>query len=402
MQEVDDVRRLRRDDTIFVPCMDPLLGRFVAAIFRGLGCRAEVLQESEATLDLGMKYTAGGECSPCPSTLGSMIATMEERDLDPSKVIYFMPSTCGPCRFGQYSTVADLAFKRRGWEQIRVLAPNAGNAYGGLHTATRRLMWHAIIIADVVRKIVLKVRPYELARGTVNELTESWLERLDREFESRKPDLKGTLKGYVASMKQVSRSETPRPRVGIVGEIYVRSDPFINKNLIEEIEAHGGEALASTIAEWIFYCAAVEDRGSRNTNEMRRSPLSRLVERTWTRSVERKYFRIARDLIHDREEPDIQEVLREGETYVPWEFETETILTIGRAILFIKQNGVKAVVNASPIFCMPGTISASIFPRVEKEYGVPIISTFYDGSGDPNKVLAPYLHYMKQHNGAKG
>ena len=46
MQEVVDVSTLKRDDTIFVPPMDPVLSRFAAAVFRGLGCRAEVLQET--------------------------------------------------------------------------------------------------------------------------------------------------------------------------------------------------------------------------------------------------------------------------------------------------------------------------------------------------------------------
>jgi predicted nucleotide-binding protein (sugar kinase/HSP70/actin superfamily) len=110
-------------------------------------------------------------------------------------------------------------------------------------------------------------------------------------------------------------------------------------------------------------------------------------------------MKIAHELIHDREEPDIEDVIREGMKYVPWNFQVETILTLGRTVLFIKESGVDAVVNASPMFCMPGTVSAAVFPRLEKEYGVPIISTFYDGSGDPNKSLAPYLHYLTERKG---
>jgi len=392
-----DFPDLRKDDTIFVPPMEPVVARLAAAVFRGMGCNAEVLVENEKTLETGLKHTAGGECTPCPTTLGSMIHTMEEKRLDPERVIFFMPTTCGPCRFGQYGTLAGLAFKRRGWDRIRVLGPNAENSYGGLDTKTRRLLWHAIVLGDVVNKIVLKHRPYEINKGEVDSVTETWLERLTADLERGGAGLEDTLRGYVRAVGRIPLRREPKPKVGVVGEIYVRHDPFINKNLVREIERLGGEVLACTVSEWILYCAAVERRRPRRSNgRKRRNRVVLFVEKKWFEAVERKYMKIARRLVHDREEPPIEDVIREGEKYVPWEFQTETILTIGKTILFIKRDRVDAVVSAAPAFCMPGTISAAIFPRIEKEYGVPVISIFYDGSGAPNKLLAPYLHYLRE------
>ena len=46
------------------------------------------------------------------------------------------------------------------------------------------------------------------------------------------------------------------------------------------------------------------------------------------------------------------------------------------------------------MFCMPGTITTSIFPKLERDLGVPMICNFYDGSGDPNQSLVPVMHYL--------
>ena len=49
----------------------------------------------------------------------------------------------------------------------------------------------------------------------------------------------------------VDRNE--KPVVGIVGEIYIRSNRFSNDDLVRKVEEFGGEAWLAPIAEWINY-----------------------------------------------------------------------------------------------------------------------------------------------------
>lgn len=391
---IADMSLVRRGDVIFVPPMEPIVARLTASVFRAMGYGAEVLAQTPETLAAGLACTSGGECLPCPATIGSMLTTIETRGLDPARVVFFMPSTCGPCRFGQYATLADMAFARRGWDGVRVLAINSENSYGGLGTRGRKLLWHAVVVSDLMRKIALKLRPYEDEPGAIDRATQEWTERAAEEIEKPAPDLAAVMRAYGAAIAAVPCTPRPKPKIGLVGEIYVRNDPFTNNGVVRVIEELGGEVLASSIGEWVLFCNAVEGFRTWTSRTFRRGRLTHILERAWFLSVERKYARVVRDLIEDREEPDVMDVIAAGERYVPREFHTETILTIGRALLFITRDNVDAIVNASPMFCMPGTISASIFARIEKEHGIPIISTFYDGSGDPNKTLAPYLHYL--------
>jgi len=160
------------------------------------------------------------------------------------------------------------------------------------------------------------------------------------------------------------------------------------------------------VAEWILYTqelqrliAAERERGM--AAALRRIRLwleSHLFFEKW----ERYYYDIADPVLHDRREPPIAEVMAEGMRYVPWQFEGEAVLTLGRAILYVKRDRARAIVNASPMFCMPGTVTTSIFPQIERELGVPIVCNFYDGSGDPNQSLVPMMHYLVEEYAACG
>lgn len=391
-----DVSKLGKQSTIFIPPMHYITARFMAAIFRGLGFRSEVLKEDRQTLDLGMRHTAGGECVPCPSTLGAMMAALERTGVAPADAVFFMPTTCGPCRFGQYATFASMAFQKKGWHQVKVLGFNSENSYGGFRGITRKLLWHALVLGDVIHKLLLKLRPYEKAAGDVEGVAEAWIRRLEEDFEKPRPNLAGLLAGLVKEIQGVPLRRETRPGVAVVGEIYIRSDPFINNDLIREIERLGGEVLASTVGEWVLYCSEIERRKRRQHPRFRRNRLVLFAERKWFAAIEHKYMRVAHEILHDRQEPAISAVMAEGEKHLPWQFQSEAILTVGRAVRFIKENGVRAVVNASPMFCMPGTICAAIFQDIERTYGVPVISNFYDGYADPNKSLAPYMHFLRE------
>ncbi len=157
---------------MYVPPMEPWGARFFAAAFRSVGYDARALTEDAGTLALGYKHTAGGECVPCPSTTGALLAAMERDGVEPDRVIFFMPTACGPCRFGQYAKLNKMIFDRKGWTGIQIMSPSAENAYEGLDRGARILLFYALIAADIMRKLTHRVRPYELEKGAVDAIVE--------------------------------------------------------------------------------------------------------------------------------------------------------------------------------------------------------------------------------------
>jgi len=396
-RNINETVVLDREATIFVPPMEPFGARFIAAAFRGEGYPAETLPENDETLALGLRHTGGGECVPCPSTLGSLLWVMRERSLDPARVAFFLPTACGPCRFGQYEKLTRIVLDRLGLGAVRIISPSAENAYAGISGGLRRKIWRGIVLSDVLRKIGMKLRPYEVEPGAIDRALEEGVRGGEREFVAGGADPLDSLKRTVERVRAIPRREERRPKIGIVGEVYVRHDPFANGGLVREIEALGGEALMTTFAEWIFYTTELSRRLLVEESPWRVGKrLELFINRKYYEAVERSYYGATGEILRDRHEPTIEEVMEAGGPYVPWRFEGEAILTIGRALLFIRREGVGAVVNASPVFCMPGTVTSAIFPRIESETGVPVLCLFYDGSGGANRSLGPHLHFLRE------
>jgi predicted nucleotide-binding protein (sugar kinase/HSP70/actin superfamily) len=274
------------------------------------------------------------------------------------------------------------------------MSPSAENAYAGIDNAARKRLFHAIIVSDVVRKLGMRVRPYEQEPGRTDAVIEEGIRNIVKAFETPDHTAPAALEKLVEEVRRIPVRAEKRPLVGIVGEIYVRSDPFINMQLYRRIEELGGEAWLAPIGEWILYTNECTRRVAKEEGKGWVPRLKGWIEGHWFHHVEQKYYAIADPVLHDRHEPPLVDVMEEGEKHLPWHFEGEALLTLGRAELFVKRDGASAVVNASPAFCMPGTVTTSIFPKMEKELGVPILCNFYDGSGDPNQGLVPMMHYL--------
>jgi len=74
------------------------------------------------------------------------------------------------------------------------------------------------------------------------------------------------------------------------------------------------------------------------------------------------------------------EVLDYAAPYLHNTFEGEAILTVGKAIDFVKK-GLAGIVAVMPFTCMPGTISQALLKRVkEEEGGFPFLNMVYDGT----------------------
>lgn len=384
---------------LFLPAMDPYVAPFMVAALRGAGHPARLLEDNRETLALGLKHTSGGECVPCPATVGGLLKAMRAQQLPPDQVTFFMPTACGPCRFGQYAALHALIFEKLGWGGITLISPAAENAYAGLGRETVERFWHAILIGDLLRKCVHKVRPYECRRGETDALIGRWRNRFETAFEQ--PDLSPLvrlLEQAAAEAAGVPRREERRPLVGVVGEIYLRLNAFLNGDVCRRIEELGGEAWLAPASEWVLYTRHLPLWAGANGRPLRagwqRLRLS-LENRLFFAKWEHRYYAAAEAVLHDRHEHPLDDVLRAGAVYVPPQFEGESILTLGRAALFVRQDGARAIVNVSPTFCMPGTITTGIFPRLERELHVPAICNFYDGSGDPNQALVPVMHYLR-------
>ena len=376
---------------IWIPSMHPYGTPIFASSFKAFGYDAEALpKEDDEDFEIGRANTRGDECLPMSVTLGAMLKKMRGINADPKKHAFFMPTAPGPCRFGQYSLLDRMAFNDNDMKDITILSPSSTNTYMGLENALRRRLWLALLASDVFFKTGCRLRPYEVQKGETDRALAESLEILNAAFSERKGDLMGAVKEGMDIMRRVTTQGPPKPLVGIVGEIFVRCNSFSNEDVVGTIEKLGGEAWLSPISEWILYTATSQKRNVKDQKLGMFAKMEAYLKNRFLHGDEHRFYEIAGELLADRHEPSIEKVMEEGERYIPYEFEGESVLTIGRAIMFAKQ-GAALVVNCGPFTCMHGSITDAIFQEVSEQADIPIVNMAYDGEGGQNRRLEVFF-----------
>lgn len=374
---------------LWVPPIHPVNTRLFCAVLRAHGIDARALPPTdEQAFALGKAETRGSECTPMALTLGVLIKTIKESGLPPDKHALFMPTATGPCRFGSYALGQHLSLERMGLGSIPIFSPSSENSYYGIPTEARKKVWDAILCGDILYKMRLYAKAHERKNGDADSFLDKWIDRFEMIFENRLDPIP-YLERAGSEMKGMTKPIDDKPLVGVVGEIYVRCDPFANSFVIDAIENNGGEAWLSPFSEWILYTVWAEQ----NLSKIRGLSLfDRLLSgfaNAFIEKREHECLEAVRPYLYDRMEPPIDLIIEEGLKYIPKEFEGESVLTIGRAIRFLKE-GAEFVVNVAPFGCMHGHISGAIFEKISQEFGKPIITSFYD-AGTTNKMLRSFL-----------
>jgi predicted nucleotide-binding protein (sugar kinase/HSP70/actin superfamily) len=368
--------------TVYLPRM---LDHAVAvkAAFERAGVPAEVMPESDQqTLEVGMKYASGKECYPFILTTGDMVKTVTAPGFNPEKAAFFMPSGDGPCRFGNYNISHKKVLEKVGMPDIPVFAPNQDEGFyeamGVVSKDFTLTAWKGIIAIELLSKCVHETRPYEKEQGSSDALYDKYLHRLYTTLRDDPDGIESVLTDMRGEFEAVPRTGEVKPLIGIVGEVYVRTNRFSNEDLIRSIEALGGEVWLAPFEEWMYYVNIIGYRKALKKRQWSAILDSRL-KRYFQTKVEHRYAHIFEGFLRNLHEPTTSEVFRLAKPYVPDTFEGETVLSIGKTVDFVRK-GAAGVVNAMPFGCMPGTIVTGILRALGRDFDIPVISIPYDGT----------------------
>ncbi len=418
--------------TLLIPSMAPFASRLLTASFRAVGVDARTL-ETYKGLALGKEFTSGKECFPCQVTLGDILYFLrQEKDrLGPvfsaDNYVYFLPEADGPCRFGMYNKMQRLVLDR--FEEFRdmpITYLSTRNAYSTdaimpaeASSIFRKLCYINIIISDIFDRIVWRVRPYELRSGLTDSFMEKGLEAVVAEVEQNGAALE--VKRFFDIVEDVASTartfiDTRKPRrplIGIIGEIYVRTHPDSNQNIVRVLEGFGAEVVVASVAEWINYITYDTAR------EHRRHMKLALLKRDFTSlrgilndliSTEiENYYRLMRQSqiynralkhldIHKDHRIAVLEKRLDRDRVFSFDIGTESALSIGAALEQLHE-GYNGVVNVFPFTCMPSAVCTAVLKPLLNKMLMPYIDAPYDGAIQPNREIAlrTFMYQAKQH-----
>jgi len=415
--------------TILVPEMGRSSSSLVAASMRSFGIDAQVM-ETYKDLQLGKQYTSGKECFPCQITLGDVLHHLErEKELlgesfNPENYLYFMAESGGPCRFGMYNKLHRIILDSMDGTKIASLTAEDSYSIGGLmkpelRTHFRRTAYVAIVIADILDRMLWHTRPYEKKKGQAQAYYEKTLDSmcLAVEIHGSKKRFHRIYRILEESLSKaqdiVNPKIPPKPLIGMVGEIYLRSHTKSNQDLIKLLESYGGEVVNASIAEWVNYVSydnmhkakrkailALRERDLKSLRQHLRNWLSNRIELTY------QYFRMDQvyrrskkhlDLYEDHKIDKLEKQLDNGRLF-SFQVGTEAGLSIGGALEYCR-HGFDGIVNVFPFTCMPSTMCSAVLKPLLDRMQVPYIDAAYDGTYQPNleAIVRTFMYQAAQH-----
>jgi predicted nucleotide-binding protein (sugar kinase/HSP70/actin superfamily) len=246
-------------------------------------------------------------------------------------------------------------------------------------------------MADLQRKAMLRVRPYETEPGAADAayeagLTESCavLERPDQSPKQMLRSLRDVMERSAARFLRIPRRSEERIVVGVIGEIFCRLNTFSNEDLVRELERQGGEAWIADIGEWVYYTNLEQRRkwipydGQRLSLRMASAWLKDRMQH----ADEHHLGEPLHPLFVGREEPKQISVLTDlAEPYLPAEgVYGEMVMNTGKAV-YLWSKGCDGIVDISPFTCMNGIVSEAIYPKLSRDHGgIPIRIFYFDGT----------------------
>jgi len=256
-------KEMRREYTLLMPQMLPTTLTMMKKVFELYGCNIDLLTTTHrGIVETGLKYVHNDTCYPALLVIGQLLEAVNSGKYDKHKIGLLITQTGGGCRASNYIHLLRKALLKAGMPYIPVVSVNLSglerNPGFSLSLPVIRRLAAAMIYGDLIVWLSNQCKPYEAMPGASDELTAQWTDKLVSMFGHgrglRKKEMRTHMEEIVADFAKIEVSgERNKPRVGIVGEIYVKYAPLGNNGLEQFLLDEGCEPVVPGLTDFMIF-----------------------------------------------------------------------------------------------------------------------------------------------------
>ena len=255
---------MKKTHKMLIPNMAPVQFRILVAAMEQQGYTCELLGNCGSQVaENGLKYVHNDTCYPALLVIGQFLDALESGQYDLNHTALVITQTGGGCRASNYIHLLRKALERAGFGQVPVASLN----FSGLEKDSgfpmtlllARQLLAAIYYGDLLVTLRAQTVPYELHRGDADAKLEKWLNivcgqiRAGKGYSSR--EIRAAMPKMAADFASIPVRRTPKVKVGVVGEIYVKYSPLGNNDLEKFLESQDCEVNLPGLMGFVQYCA---------------------------------------------------------------------------------------------------------------------------------------------------
>ncbi|MCI8291233.1 MAG: 2-hydroxyacyl-CoA dehydratase [Clostridia bacterium] len=255
-------KQMKKDYKILIPQMAPIHFDLIETAVRACGYNVELLREcTPHTVETGLKYVNNDACYPSILTTGQMIEALESGKYDVNKTALIMSQTGGGCRATNYIGFIRKALRDAGFEQVPVISFNVvgmeKNPGFKITLGLAERLLKVVIYGDLLQKVLMKNRAYEINKGETEKLYNEWMEKCKKLIEkSNSKQFKQSIYDIVNDFEKIELDTSiKKPKVGVVGEVLIKYHPFGNNFVANVLEQEGAEVVLPDFMGFIKFIA---------------------------------------------------------------------------------------------------------------------------------------------------
>ena len=198
--------------------------------------------------------------------------------------------------------------------------------------------------------------------------------------------------------KKIETVVESRPKVAIFGDIYVRDNDVVNKNIIKTIEESGGEAVTMPMSD---FAKMIADPYTKRWFRMGlyRNAIQTRMMLSYISIQERKYVNIFNEVLQEEPQEYYVDTKELFDKYnIKLEHSGESSDNIVKTYILKKNNpDIALFIALKPIFCCAGLVTEAMSTTIEDITGVPVVTLTYDGTTKSiNQKIIPHIMYLKR------
>lgn len=388
-------REMRDTHTILVPQMAPIHFDLMETAFQTAGYRMKLLRHAgERAVEEGLKHVNNDACYPSILIIGQVMEALKSGEYDLSRTAIMISQTGGGCRATNYIAFMRKALADAGMEQVPVISFNTlgmeKNPGFTLNPELLRQLIVAIAYGDLLMRMLYRVRPYELVKGSADALYEKWNERCKESLRSfTKKSYRSMIRSMVREFDELPIAEMKKPRIGLVGEILVKFHSDANNRIVEAIEGEGGEAVMPDLLDFVLYAAHGYTYESRHLGKGKTMGAAGHLFIAYIESYRKEMKRALKASSRFDSPVSIYKLARQAESLVSIGNQTGEGWFLTGEMIELIESGVPNIVCMQPFACLPNHVTGKgMFKALKHAYpSANIAAVDYDpGASEVNQL----------------
>ena len=397
----EDCRR-----TILAPCFSQIYSRLLPSLFALAGYKFENLPVADRiSVETGLKYANNEICYPATIVIGDIIKALQSGRYNRSEVAVGITQTGGQCRASTYLSLIKKALIAAGFEDIPVIAIgtegkviNSQPGFGVNWLMLLPSVLAAFFYTDSLAAMYYSTVARETCKGDAAHLLEKYLRVVQPQIVRKNlNNIFHLLRRAVTDFNSVPADNLPHPRIGVVGEIYIKYNSFGNLNMVDWLISQGVEVVVPPLVD--FFMQTFVNAGVNKQQHLSRSSswmemMTYFLEQYANRFMNRTK-RIMKRFIRYEPAHDIREMSVKAAKILNLVNQFGEGWLIPGEIAAFAESGVNNVVSVQPFGCIANhVVSKGVEKRIRDRYpDMNLLFLDFD-SGMSEVNILNRLHFM--------